>query len=249
MTVAIGVLIEQLRRGGARGRVASRRLEQMGRKATRALCVAYDSPEEHFRWEIVNLLGYTRDPRAIPLLCRRGIHDPEIHPRWRSIWALTSVDDGTVTAILRRQIRRERGVRRRHAAVALSLYRDPAALAVLRRGLGSRSGWIRWESASCLAGYADARSSARILELYGREKDPSVRKEMVRAVEGVADRRVERFLRRRLSSLQPEIREVAASALMQTFGERSVTALQKRLEREPDPAVRNTMRAALRVRR
>ncbi|HEV8353795.1 MAG TPA: hypothetical protein VGR24_06320 [bacterium] len=37
--------------------------------------------------------------RAVPLLARRGIHDPEVHPRWRSIWALTSVDDGSVPAL------------------------------------------------------------------------------------------------------------------------------------------------------
>lgn len=242
----IDALITRFRATGGKGRRIARRIERLGAKATRALCAAYDSPEEHFRWEIVNLLGYTRDARAIPLLADRGIHDPELHPRWRSIWALTSVDDGTVPDILRRQIRCQRGIRRRNAAVALSLYRDPAALPVLRLGLSSRNDWIRWETVSCLVGYADTTSASRILGLYGAEKDTSVRREMVRAFNGVRTRQAEGFLIRRLVDRDPGVRTAAAHAVVANFGARAGALLRRRLRSEQDSHVRREIRIALR---
>jgi HEAT repeat protein len=239
-------LIATLRAGGPGARQAARRLEQIGSAATVALCRAYDSPVEHFRWEIVNLLGYTKDPRAIPLLARRGIHDPEVHPRWRSIWALTSVDDGSVPGLLRAQIARSRGLRRRHAAVALSLYQDPAALPVLREGLRDPDPWIRWESASCLASYADLHAAREIMRLYEREEDPSIRREMIRALGGISNPSVTAFLKRRLAELDPHLRLTVVYALSTPpAARRSRAVLRAHLTRERNRSVRKAIREEL----
>jgi len=241
----IAGLLRMLEEGGSAGKRAARRLEQIGSAATPALCRAYDSPAEHFRWQIVNLLGYTRDPRALGLLAHRGIHDPELHPRWRSIWALTSVDDGSAARILRAQVTRNSGLRRRHAAVALSLFRDPAAVPVLCEGLRAEDPWIRWESASCLVGYADPAAARRIVRVYPHERDASVRRELVRAVSGVKDPAVLKFLRRRLAGADPQVRSAAAHALTLSLNGQSQPILLSHLAREQMPSVRREIREML----
>ncbi len=241
----IAGLIRTLGEGGSAGKRAARRLEQLGSAATPALCRAYDSPVEHFRWQIVNLLGYTKDPRAISLLASRGIHDPELHPRWRSIWALTSVDDGSAVRILREQVARNSGRRRRHAAVALSLFRDPAAIPVLCEGLRAEDPWIRWESASCLVGYANPTAARRIVRVYPRERDASVRRELIRAVSGVKAPAVLKFLKRRLAEADPQLRSAAVHALTLSLNGQSQPVLLSHLARERTPFVRREIREML----
>jgi HEAT repeat protein len=221
-------------------------LEKFGAAATPMLLQAYDrATGEHLRWEIVNLLGYTRDPRAIPLLADRGVQDNELHPRWRSIWALTSVDDGSAAARLRRHLIQNTGLRRRNAAVALSLFRDPAAVPVLRKGLRAKNTWLRWESASCLVGYADRRAARVILDLYARETDPSIRHEMVRAVAGVQTPAVISFLKRRLAEPAATIRSVAVDALVRSANGQARRLLAARLKKERDRSVKQGIRQAL----
>lgn len=239
-------LIALLADGGPRSRRAAAQIERMGRRAVPALLRAYDSPKEHLRWEVVNLLGYIKDPRAMPLLLERAIHDPELHPRWRSIWALSSVDDGSAVRRLRAQLTRSRGRRRRNAAVALSLFDDPAAVPVLRRGLDSEDTWTRWESASCLVGYRDRGVAQDVLRLYRRERDPAVRREMVRAVAGADDPAVYRFIARRLSDPDPDVRTAAADAMTRTGDvQRARRALRTQLQHERTRCVAKALREAL----
>lgn len=242
----IAALIAELEHAGRRSRVASAALEKMGPAVVPHLLRAYDSPVEHLRWEIVNLLGYLKDARAVPLLAEQGVQDDEVHPRWRSIWALSSVDDGTAVARLKETIRKSRGRRRYRAAVALSLFEDPAAVPPLRRGLSAPDAWDRWESASCLIGFADAGAARIILGRYRRERDADVKLEMLRALEGVDDPAVRRFLRRRLrEDTEPARRSAAARALARLGGARIRALLASRLRREPEPAVRREIREAL----
>lgn len=239
-------LVNLLAHGGSRSRRAARQLERMGPRAVPALLRGYDSTREHLRWEIVNLLGCIKDPRALPLLLDRGIHDQELHPRWRSIWALSSVDDGRAITELRSQLSRCRGRRRRNAAVALSIFHDPAAIPELRRGLTAIDNWTRWESASCLAGYRDAGAAEDILRLYRKEQDRSIRREMVRAVTGVDGPVVFRFLRRRLADADPLIRRAAVYALVQTGDARRARhAINSRLRHERTRDVKKVLRAAI----
>ena len=239
-------LVSRLAESGPRARRASQRLERLGHRAVPALLRAFDSPHEHLRWEIVNLLGYIKDSRSLPLLLDRAIHDPELHPRWRSIWALSSVDDGRAVAHLRAQVARSRGRKRRNAAVALSIFDDPAAVPVLRQGLKSTDTWTRWESASCLAGYNDPGVAQDVLRLYRKERDASIRREMIRAVAGVGDPAVFRFLQRRMDDRDPNIRGVAVDSLARTADSRRARrALNLRLRRERTPDVARTLRRAL----
>jgi len=239
-------LIGQLVDGGPKSRRASEQLERMGGRAVPALLRAYDSPHEHLRWEVVNLLGYLKDRRALPLLLESAIHDPEIHPRWRSIWALSSVDDGNAAARLRAQLTRSRGRRRRNIAVALSIFDDPAAVPVLRRGLEAKDTWTRWESVSCLAGYGDRDVAQDVLRLYRKERDPGIRREMIRAVAGVDGQAVFRFLARRLTDPDPDVRAAAAIALTKTDdAPRARRVLRKRFDRESTRHVVKVLREAL----
>jgi len=239
-------LVNQLAESGPRARRAAQQLERIGSRAVPALMRAYDSPREHLRWEIVNLLGYLKDPRSLPLLLERAIHDPELHPRWRSIWALSSVDDGRAIAHLRGQIARSRGKRRRNAAVALSIFADPAAVTELRRGLSSTDNWIRWESASCLAGYRDLGVAQDILCLFPRERDQSIRREMIRAAAGVDHPAVFRFLARRLADPSPDIRLSAIEAMTRNpDSSRAHKSLSARLRVEGAKDVARAIRDAL----
>lgn len=239
-------LIPLLADGGPKSRRAAEQLEHMGRRAVPALLRAYDSPHEHLRWEVVNLLGYLKDPRSLPLLLERAIHDPEIHPRWRSIWALSSVDDGSAVTRLHAQLARSRGRRRRNVAVALSIFDDRAAIPVLRRGLDAEDPWTRWESASCLAGYADRDVAQDILRLYRKERDPSIRREMVHAVAGVDEPAVFRFLARRLSDPNLEVRAAAAAALTKSGDTpRARRMLHQRLRQERTRRLVKVLREAM----
>lgn len=235
-----------LANAGPKARRASRQIEKRGYLAVPALLQAYDSPHEHQRWEIVNLLGYIKDPRSLPLLLERAIHDPEVHPRWRSIWALSSVDDGRAIEHLRSQVARSRGRRRRNAAVALTIFDDPAAIPVLRQGLVSEDAWIRWESLSCLVGYQDVGVAYDVLRLFRKEKDPTIRLEMVRVVAGLNSPPILSFLIRRLGDPNPEIRSASADALARSGDSRRARkALTARLHREQRSDVRRALRGAL----
>jgi HEAT repeat protein/PBS lyase HEAT-like repeat-containing protein len=238
-------LVTNLRSGGPRARSAARTIERLGAPAVPTLLRRYDTPEEHLRWEIVNLLGYIKDPRAIPLLAARGIQDPEVHPRWRSIWALSAVDDGSVRHRLRAQLRRAGGLRRRNIAVALSLYGDRAAVPALRQALRARHDWDRWEAASCLAGYRHAGAAKDVLRLFDAEPDPGVRREMIRVVAGIGSTPVITFLRRRLRDDEPEIRASAADALAASANGQGLRLLRRELQRERHPKVRKQMRENL----
>ncbi len=243
----IQALIETLRGGGPGARDAGDEIEKLGAAATKALLKAYDSPEEHFRWEIVNLLGYTRDPAAIPLLADRGVQDPELHPRWRSIWALTSVDDGSAADRLKRTIAQSKGRRRYWASVALSLFEDRAALPALRQGLRAKASWDRWESASCLVGYADEAAARIILERYDQEPEADVRAEMVKALRGVNAPAPIQFLGERLVDGHAAARSAAVEALAHVDAAVSEPMLRARQAQEPDKAVRKQIQTALSV--
>lgn len=236
----LSALVSLLADSGPRARRAAKQLEQIGPQAVPALLRAYDSPHEHLRWEIVNLLGYIKDRRSLPLLLEQAIHDPELHPRWRSIWALSSVDDGRAVPHLRAQLARSRGRRRRNAAVALSIFEDAAAVPILRRGLSSEDNWIRWESASCLAGYQDPGVARDVLSLYRKERDPSIRREMIRAAAGVENPSLFRFFKRRLADPNADIRLAAVDALTRTADSRRARralSARRRIERTRDVAL------------
>ncbi len=134
---------------------------------------------------------------------------------------------------------------RRNLAVALSLFDDSAAVPVLRRGLRSSDWHKRWESASCLAGYADPATSRQVLRLYRHEKHSDIRCEMVRALEGVGTAEVEGFFRRKVRDRDPEVRSAAAQVLAATFNGRSRAYLQQRRRRETDREVRRVISEAL----
>jgi HEAT repeat protein len=245
--VRIGALIGELRHAGRRSRAASNALQSIGRTATPMLMEAYGDAEEHARWEIVNALGYIRDDRAIPFLVRYGTQDPEIHPRWRSIWALTSVDDGSARGALLKVLRISSGTRKRNAAVALSIFGDHSAVPVLRSGLKSSVPWERWESASCLAGLVDQRTALEIIRVYSTEKDEGVRKEFVRALSGVCKPYVVRFLKRRMSEPDPVLRIVAVSSLAESLNGNAQRVLSRLLTKERHPAVRAQILTAMRA--
>jgi HEAT repeat protein len=179
------------------------------------------------------------------LLLARGIQDAELHPRWRSIWALTAVDDGSVRQRLRRALRQTAGVRRRNIAVALSLYGDRSAVPALRSALRSRRDWDRWEAASCLAGYRHDGAANDVLRLFASEPDDAVRQEMIRVVAGVENRKVTAFLARRLGDPQAEIRACAADALAASANGQGLKLLRRQLKTERDADVRQRIRTSL----
>ena len=151
----------------------------------------------------------------------------------------------TAAARLRKTLAKSSGRERRNAAVALSLFEDPASVPVLRHGLRSRTSWDRWESASCLVGYKDPKAARDILNLYPREPDADTRQEMVRALGGVNAPGVVKFLKKRLSEPNPTIRAAAVDALSRFDDNQTRSILVGRLSRERSPFVRKEIRQAL----
>ena len=85
-----------------------------------------------------------------------------------------------------------------------------------------------------------------MLELYRKERDPGIRREMIRAVAGADGAAVFRFLARRLSDADPEVRAAAAIALTKADdAPRSRRVLRKRFDRESKPQVVRVLREAL----
>ena len=63
------------------------------------LILATEDPDWKTRWDAVNDLGNLKDPKAIPSLAARALYDDNSHPRWRSLWALASVNPGGADVI------------------------------------------------------------------------------------------------------------------------------------------------------
>jgi len=83
----------------ATGNVAPRGFEDAASLSLEALIDATRHQGWKVRWDAVNELGVRGDARGTAALAERALRDENPHPRWRSLWALSSIDPDAGEAI------------------------------------------------------------------------------------------------------------------------------------------------------
>jgi len=168
--------IEQLASFDADERRAAREgLATVGSRAVPLLIAATETDSALVRWEAVNLLGVLGDSRATEAVLARAMFDDDVHVRWRSLWALVRVDDGTAIASLKAGLESGGSQVAWHCAVALSMFGVFDGVALLHLGLGA-SGWIQWEAINALGRVWDDRTVGLVIPILSGGQ-PDARKE------------------------------------------------------------------------
>jgi len=141
------------------------------------LILATESSDWKTRWDAVNELGVLKDPEAIPSLAARALYDENNHPRWRSLWALASVNSGGADVIHLLEVGLEDPDVQivRNAAVALAFFSQPQARPELIRGLYGPDSYRRGEAIFSLRNFADSEVVAALVPLLDGAADPDTR--------------------------------------------------------------------------
>ncbi len=160
------------------------------------------------RWDAVIELEKRKDMRAIPALAERALTDDNPHPRWRSRWALGSVDRSatTVKPLLLAGLDDPDAVVVRNAAVALSFLGFEEARPELLNGLGDPDDCRRWEAVFCIKWTPGPEVVSALVRMVDPANEPAER-----------------------------VRSEAALSLGRIGSEVSVTPLLTALDTDPQP--------------
>ncbi len=198
----------------------------------------------------MNELGNSKERRAVPALVRRALHDDNAHPRWRSLWALKTVDPSgseTVPA-LRAALAEPDDVVARNAAVALAFFGRAEGRAELLSALGDRDSFRRWEAVYSLGSIGDREAASELVQLLSGQSEPEakVRGQVVLTLARMRGREaIPALLHTLRADPSPDVRWRSAVALVE-LGDRSITGdLAGVLRSEADPRVRDVVREAL----
>jgi len=214
------------------------------------LIKATQDPDWSVRWDAVNALGELKDPRGIPALVERALHDDNPHPRWRSLWALSSVDSSGQGAapLLIPALQDSDLVVARNAAVALAFFGRPEARLELLRGLKYPANFRRWEAVFSLREVGSPEVVAALVPMLNPTNEPAedVRAEVALALGHVGGKEVVPDL---LKALQTDpsagVRMRVALALPQVADVSVIGELEQALAVESDPQVRELLEGAV----
>ena len=151
--------------------------EETAPRSLEELVLATESLDWKTRWDAVNDLGHLKDAKAIPALAARALYDDNSHPRWRSLWALSSVNPGGADAIpyLDAGLEDADPVVVRNAAVALAFFSQPQARTELLAGLHDQDSFRRWEAVFSLRNIGDSQVVDALIPLLDGAADPDTR--------------------------------------------------------------------------
>jgi len=211
------------------------------------------------RWDAVNVLGNLayQDPEkymeAIPALVDRALRDINSHPRWRSLWALSSFGEKIVNDRVLPGLRT--GLESPdprivwNTAVALAYFRQNEVAPILHQGLNAPDAYTRWEAVYCL-GLAHNEESVTLLmevlvDVEGREV--RLRQEAALVLGRIRDPRAIPALVAALRDPASAVRWRAASALAQFQDPSAIPAIEEALTQETDPFAAEQMEAALAI--
>ncbi len=195
------------------------------------------------RWDAVNELGRLREPRGIPALVERALHDDNSHPRWRSLWALHAIDrtGDDVVPMLRKGLEDENPVVVHNAAVALAFFGRPEARAHIVRALDDPTDFRRWEAVYSFRKLGGSAAVDMLVPLLDAANEPSprVRGEAALVLGGIGgDKAAAALLRALRLDSSGEVRWRAARALAGVSDACLAGELQDALAAETDTRVR-----------
>lgn len=141
------------------------------------LIEALGDSEWKVRWDAVNELGKLKDPQAIPALVEIALGDENPHPRWRSLWALRSVEPagGESVVQLRDGLVSPDAVVVRNAAVALAFFGQSHGVDELLKALHDPDEFRRWEAVFSLKGIAGPQEFNALVVHLNPQQEPAVR--------------------------------------------------------------------------
>ena len=211
---------------------------------------ATEDPIWKTRWDAVNALGKLMDPRAVPALAQRALLDDNPHPRWRSLWALSSVDRAGTDAIplFLAGLESSDPVEVRNAAVALAYFKQEEASPELLNGLRDSDPWRRWEAVFSQKNIG----SPQVVQALVPSLDPTVepntrtRQETALTLGQIGNEEVGPTLLTALKEdASPEVRWRAALALSRLGFPSAVDGLKQALLAEQDGHVRDNIEQAI----
>jgi HEAT repeat protein len=188
------------------------------------------------RWEVVNLLGELRDPRAAERVVQFALAENEVHARWRSFWAVTRFDRATVMPLLIAALRARKEPESWRAALVLSMLGYREAVPALIEGLDTDDSWIQWEALSALKSLRSPDAVDAILPFMKSGRLRSLRQEATLALGAIGGTVARAELERALRDTDPEIRWRASSGLARIGDARSIPALRNQLRTETHDA-------------
>jgi HEAT repeat protein len=101
------------------------------------------------------MLGRRGDPKSLKVLLHVAVHDPYLHSRWKSIWALSSMNRDQVISALKQTMATttpDQTGAKWNASVALAAFEHEDALAYLHDQLKhSEDEWKLWEGIHSLS--------------------------------------------------------------------------------------------------
>jgi len=225
----------------------------LGGEAVPLLIAATRDPNYLVRWEAVNTLGAIalNDPLsavpAIPALTERALTDEIGHPRWRSLWALTTFGDEIaateIVPLLRVGLEDPHVEHRWYAAVALALFKQSEAAEYLNRGLDRADWYDRWEAVFCLGLVHNAESLPLVIDILldALNADELLRKEAALTLGKMSDLAAVPALIVALGDPSPGVRCRVALSLKNLAGTSALPELEAALEREDDQFARKQM--------
>jgi HEAT repeat protein len=219
---------------------------QLGPTMVPFLIKASRSTDENLRWEAVDALGSIRDLRATAAVVERVVEDDDVHVRWRSIWAITNLDDGSVVSTLLKFLKSKNKTVAWNAAVALSVFNRPEAVPTLLKGVKSENAFQRWEAVSCLGSVPNDEAIPALISVLKRETT-DIRCEAALSLGRTSHKSARRALLAALArDKEPQVRWRAAMALARIAEPNTIPQLQTLMKNEGDPMVKEHIEETIR---
>ena len=199
------------------------------------------SKDPNMRWIAVDLLGSIQNKNATSAVLQRALFDEDVHVRWRSIWAMTRLDDGNVIPVLLKMITGSEEVGKWNAAIILSVFGRVEACPVLLSGLESQNRFKRWEAVNALGTVHDNETIPALVSVLKQDKK-DIRKEAVLSLGRIAGEKVtDPLLMALKEDRDPEVRWRAAMALEWTDDKDIIPVLYELMHTEVEESVRTSI--------
>jgi len=250
--------IELMRDGQASSRKQAREaLIAIGAAAIPVLIDASYDEDDWIRWEAVNALGSIAFDQplavieAIPALVDRALYDSNSHPRWRSLWALSSfsqeVVDGQVVPSLQAGFDSEDERVLWNAAVASAYFGRIEAVPFLNQSLDSEDAFQAWEAVYCLGMVHNEESVALLAAILTDFGSYEVRlvQEAALTLGRIGDPAAVPALLIALENPESGVRWRAAQALEELGDPGTISAIKAALAHEEDEFTAQKMREAI----